>query len=415
MPEGSGASRSATTSRAIDANSAARAIARRVSRRSGRTRATGTGGGETSDTREGYHPGASRRYHSGRMTRLPPNPPPLAGEAWIDGHLDLAYLALGPRPGAGRDLLRRVDDRDAACVSLPDLADGPIRLALATIFTELGAPDAPCGYRDSGDREGAHAAGRRQLDWYLEREAAGDLVIVRTGRDLERVRAAPGPLAIVILMEGADPIRTPDEAGWWFERGVRAVGLTWAMGSRYAGGNAAPGPLTDDGKRLVAALDSCGILHDASHLCDEAFDGVAKSTPRMIVASHSNPRRSVGVDSQRHLTDAQIREIAARDGVCGLNAFGKFLAPPSRAATVSDACGAVADIEIVTGSRRVAALGSDWDGGFTPLDCPEGLRHPSDLPAFARLVASRGNLDEASIAAFRSGNWLRVLRASLPA
>lgn len=344
-----------------------------------------------------------------------PNPPPLARDAWIDGHLDLAYLALGDRPGAGRDLLRRVPDRDAACVSLPDLADGPVRIALATIFTELGSPDAPCGYRDAEDLEGAHAAGRRQLDWYLEREAAGDLAIVRSRGDLERAAASEGPLAVVILMEGADPIRTPDEAAWWFERGVRAVGLTWARGSRYAGGNAAPGPLSAIGTRLVAALDACGILHDASHLCDEAFDGLATCTPRMIVASHSNPRTSVKIDSQRHLTDAAVREIAARDGVCGLNVYGKFLAPATRSATIADARGVIADVEVLTGSRRVAALGSDWDGGFTPLDCPEGLRHPSDLTAFARDLATRLDLDDASIGALRSGNWLRVLRASLPA
>jgi membrane dipeptidase len=349
------------------------------------------------------------------MTSSPlPNPPPLPGEAWVDGHLDLAYLALGDRPGSARDLLTRVPDRNAACVSLPDLSDGPVRIALATIFTELGALDAPCGYRDAEDREGAHAAGRRQLDWYLEREAAGDLAIVRTCGDLERVANSAGPLAVVLLMEGADPIRTPDEAGWWFERGVRAVGLTWARGSRYAGGNAAPGPLSADGKRLVSALDACGILHDASHLSDEAFAGVARATPRMIVASHSNPRRSVGVNSQRHLTDAQIREIAARDGVCGLNAYGKFLAPPSRPASMADAIGAVAHLELATDSRRVAALGSDWDGGFTPLDCPAGLRHPGELGAFADELAGWLHLDDAAIAAFRSGNWLRVLRASLP-
>jgi membrane dipeptidase len=344
-----------------------------------------------------------------------PNPPPLARDAWVDGHLDLAYLALGERPGAGRDLLRRVPDRDAACVSLPDLADGPVRIALATIFTELGSPDAPCGYRDADDLEGAHAAGRRQLDWYLEREAAGDLAIVRSRADLARAADSDGPLAIVILMEGADPIRTPDEAAWWFERGVRAVGLTWARGSRYAGGNAASGPLTANGARLVATLDACGMLHDASHLCDEAFDGLAAVTPRMIVASHSNPRTSVEVDSQRHLTDAQVRTIAERDGVCGLNVYGKFLAPATRAATLADARRAVAGIEILAGSRRVAALGSDWDGGFTPLDCPEGLRHPSQLAAFAGNLATRLDLDDAAIGAFRSGNWLRVLRASLPA
>jgi membrane dipeptidase len=347
--------------------------------------------------------------------RLAPNPPPLPGNAWIDGHLDLAYLALGERPGGGRDLLARVPDRNAACVSLPDLSDGPVRIALATIFTELGSPDAPCGYRDSDDLEGAHAAGRRQLDWYLEREAAGDLSIVRTRGDLERTATTEGPLAVVLLMEGADPIRTPDEAAWWFDRGVRAVGLTWARGSRYAGGNAATGPLTAIGTRLVAALDAYGFLHDASHLCDEAFDGLVAATPRMIVASHSNPRTSVGVDSQRHLTDAQVREIAGRDGIIGLNVYGKFLAPASRSATIADAWGVIGDLEILTGSRRVAALGSDWDGGFTPLDCPEGLRHPSELAAFAGELAGRLNLDDAAIGAIRSANWLRVLRASLPA
>jgi len=346
--------------------------------------------------------------------RREPNPAPLPRDAWIDGHLDLAYLALGERPGAGRDLLARVPDRGAACVSLPDLADGPVRIALATIFTELGAADAPCGYRDADDREGAHAAGRRQLDWYLEREAAGDLAIVRTRDDLELAARTDGPLAVVLLMEGADPIRSPDEAAWWFERGVRVVGLTWARGSRHAGGNAAPGPLTAEGTRLVAALDSCGILHDASHLCDEAFDGLARATPRRIVASHSNPRSSVRVDSERHLTDAQIREIAARDGVCGLNAYGKFLAPPTRAASIADAWGAVAHVELVTGSRRVAALGSDWDGGFTPLDCPEGLRHAGDLPSFAERLRGFVALPDDAIAAFRSGNWRRVLRAALP-
>ena len=109
-----------------------------------------------------------------------------------------------------------------------------------------------------------------------------------------------------------------------------------------------------------------------------------------------------------------VREIARRDGVCGLNVFGKFLAPATRAATIADARGVIADLELLTGSRRVAALGSDWDGGFTPLDCPEGLRHPGELAAFAGDLARSLNLDDAAIGAIRSGNWLRVLRATLP-
>ena len=49
---------------------------------------------------------------------------------------------------------------------------------------------------------------------------------------------------------GADPIVRPDDVKRWFDDGVRIIGLSWSQ-SRYAGGTRAPGPLSDDGKKLL--------------------------------------------------------------------------------------------------------------------------------------------------------------------
>ncbi|MHC5008409.1 MAG: membrane dipeptidase, partial [Planctomycetota bacterium] len=187
---------------------------------------------------------------------------------WIDGHLDLAYLAL-----CGRDLSVACPDPAAGCVSLPALREAGVGLVLATIFTEPGVTDPSelYGYGSSDDLDDAERAGRRQLDVYERLEAQGEIGIVRSRGDLGEPSIVPKPQA-VLLMEGADPIRSPDDAKRWSDRGVRVVGLSWAAGTRYAGGNGNPGPLTPAGIELVSALDDLGIVHDVSHLSDEGIE-----------------------------------------------------------------------------------------------------------------------------------------------
>jgi membrane dipeptidase len=337
------------------------------------------------------------------MTAPPIPAPP---HWWLDAHLDLAYLDLhGPPIDA------EAPDRAARGVSLPALARGRVRVALATIFTEHGAAGTPWGYRDSDDLEGAHAAGVRQLEVYERLERAGRLRIVRSAADLDAcASAAPGtPPGAVILMECADPIRTPDEAAWWHARGVRVVGMSWGHGSRWAGGNARPGPLAAAGRRLVEAFDALGILHDASHLSDAAFDGLCEATDRPIVFTHSNARALLA-PTERHAADAQLREVARRGGVAGLNLYGKFLAS-GRPATLDDAVRHVMHVAEVAG-RAGVGLGSDFDGGFLPADCPPGCGRPEELDALARALAGRGMCAD-DLAAFAHGNWMRVLRAAL--
>ncbi len=325
---------------------------------------------------------------------------------WIDGHLDLAYLQL-----LGRDLTAPCPDPDDGCVSLPELRDAGVGLAFATIFTEPASDESHSrsAYGGIDDLDGAEAAGRRQLEVYGRLEAEGELRLIRSRADLETPAGAG--LRIVLLMEGADPIRDPGQVATWFNDGLRMVGLTWAMGTRYAGGNHRLGPLTGLGIDLVAAMDECGIIHDASHLSDEAFDGLLGVARGPVVATHSNCRALAG-DSQRHLRDDQVRAIAARDGVVGLNLFSKFLVSSGRA-TIDDCVAHVQRVADLMGHRRGVALGSDMDGGFGPDSLPERLDHPRKLDALADALAAAGFSDN-DVEGFAHGNWRRFLERTLP-
>ncbi len=325
---------------------------------------------------------------------------------WIDGHLDLAYLAL-----LGRDLTVPCPDPLEGCVSLPALREGNVEVIFATIFTEPGGTDAHglAAYGGIDDVGGAEAAGRRQLEIYRRLEAAGELRFICTRDDLDAAGSvAPG---IVLLMEGADPIRDPEQVPQWFADGLRIVGMTWAAGTRYAGGNQRLGPLTPLGADLVRAMDECGMIHDASHLSDEALTGLLELTRGPVIATHSNCRALVGL-SQRHLRDDQVRAIAERGGVIGLNLFSKFLVPEGRA-TIADCVAHVQRLADLMGHRRGVALGTDMDGGFGPGELPVELDHPRKLDSLADALGTAGWSDQ-DVEGFAHGNWRRFLERSLP-
>lgn len=338
-----------------------------------------------------------------------PTPMPEMSPSWFDGHLDLACMAL-----EGRDL--RVPLAKAAgppqppSITLPSLREGAVGHFLATLYTGLGTT-GPCGYATVED-DAAHRSALEQRRLYARLADAGELRIARTRGELQ---AAGSGATAIILMEGADPIRTPDEAEWWFEQGARVVGLTWARGSRYAGGNAAPGPLTQAGRTLIRVLDQLGMIHDLSHLADEAAWQLLDLAYGPVVASHSNCRALALGHSQRNLPDDLIRAIAERGGVIGLNLFSLFLSPQgeTRRATIDETIAHVERIVEIAGRADVVALGSDMDGGFGADRLPEGINAPRDLTRLTEALQARGWSEE-HLAGFRFDNWMHFLRRSLP-
>mgnify|MGYP001821951819 FL=1 len=229
-------------------------------------------------------------------------------------------------------------------------------------------------------------------------ESKGDLKLCQRG----------GPIGLLHLMEGADPIRSPRDLERWAERGVRVVGIAWNTGNRYCGAWDDARALTAEGRRLVAHMRTARVIPDVSHLKPEAFDDVLSVDDGLVVASHSNAHALQ--DHRRNLTDDQIRAIAERDGLVGLVLYDEFLA--GSASTLDTVLDHAEHMLALVGPDHIG-LGSDLDGGFPPDRAPAGIDSVADLRRIGEGLVARG-VDDAAVAKILGGNWIRVLQRTLP-
>jgi membrane dipeptidase len=186
------------------------------------------------------------------------------------------------------------------------------------------------------------------------------------------------------------------------------------LGSRYAGGNSAPGGLTDAGRELLDAMAEHNLLLDLSHMWEEAAYEALDCYPGPIVATHANPRAFV--DSPRMLSDDMIRRIAQRGGVVGVIPFNVMLEEDWRRSDprlpLSRVVEAMDHVCQVVGHARAVGIGSDFDGGFGLEAVPAEIASVADLPKIGTALAEHG-FDEAHVRAILRENWLRVMRQVL--
>lgn len=353
----------------------------------------------------------------------------------VDAHEDIAWNTLC----YGRDYTRSalltrsmevgtaaVGDCGAATLGLPEWLAGGVAVIFATTFVlpRRSRYVTPLSKTYSTPDE-AFALAMRQIDIY--RRLVDDhpgFRLIETQADLDAVLAtweegsAEKQIGLVLLMENADAIRKPDEVGRWHEAGLRLIGPAWE-GTRYCGGTGEPGPLTEDGERLLKVMQDFNLTLDLSHMADEAFFQAIDRYAGLIIASHSNPRRYVNID--RNLSDEMIRALIQRDGVIGIVPFNTFLIPDwSRLRgdpkDATDLTTVVRHIDYVcqrAGDARHVAIGSDFDGGFGAESTPAGIDTVADLVKIADALRQHGYAGP-DIEAILSGNWLRVLRQTLP-
>ncbi|MFQ5410217.1 MAG: dipeptidase [Anaerolineales bacterium] len=356
----------------------------------------------------------------------------------VDAHEDIAWNALTFRRDYNGSALaiRSAEARTEiprqnglAMLGRPEWLLGRVGVVFGTLFvapcrSSLGAWDTQC-YRDAAE---AHKLAQAQLDYYHRLADEEELfTIIRTTADLDAViqswdsdDLALRRIGIVVLMEGADPISEPAEAEYWFEQGVRLIGPAWT-GTRYSGGTGQPGPLTPLGHELLDVMADLGVVLDLSHLSEESFDQALDRFEGVAIASHANPRRMADLKyPERALTDAQIRALAARDGVIGVVPFNRFLrtlwtaTDGKQAVTVQRVADAIDHIFQVTGSSAHAGIGSDFDGGFGAESTPAEIDTVADLQTIAGALHARGYAAD-DVERVMSANWLRVLREGLPA
>jgi len=357
----------------------------------------------------------------------------------VDAHEDLAWNALT----FGRDYSRSAAETRAAenggpavqrngntLIGLPDLLRGQVAVVFGTLFVSPAKQQSgPWDAQAYTDAESAHRLAQAQLDYYHRlADEHETFTLIETQGDLTRVLTsweAPAEAArrvgLVPLMEGADPIRTPEEVEDWQARGVRIVGLAWS-GTRYAGGTGEPGPLTPEGRRLVEVMSGLGLILDLSHASDESFNQALDRFQGTVIVSHANCRALMKGFSrpERMLTDEMIRRLAEAGGVMGVVPYNRFLKPDWQptdgkdSVTLADVAAMIDHICQVTGSAAHAAIGSDFDGGFGVERVPAEIDTVADLQKLGGVLRERGYA-EGDVAGILGQNWVRVLRQGLPA
>ncbi|MFL2630486.1 MAG: dipeptidase [Thermodesulfobacteriota bacterium] len=214
-------------------------------------------------------------------------------------------------------------------------------------------------------------------------------------------------IALLFLMEGADPIRNLSDLDMFYDKGLRVLGLTWNKENNYAFGASKTGPLKREGYKLIEAMNYKKITLDLSHLSYESFWGAINCTKLVPIASHSNSyflRRH-----RRNLTASQLRAISDKGGTTGIVLYNNFITKKS-SVSISDVYTQFKYLLSKCGEDHIA-LGSDIDGA--PIkDFPKDIRKSSDLYKILEMLEKK-KVNSRIIDKFAGQNVLRVLNENL--
>ncbi len=242
----------------------------------------------------------------------------------IDSHEDLAYNALSFQ----RNLLISAAETRLAekggltpqhngqtLLGWPDYQRGQVAIVFGTLFLaprRFASGEWETQVYDPGQ---AHPLYQKQLAYYLRLcdDHPDHFRLVTSQKDFQEVIApwekTPAflpaqdpeiededprppithPVGIVLLLEGAEGIRSPADMEYWWEQGVRLAGPVWA-GTRFCGGTMLPGEFSHEGLELLEIMAGLGYTLDLSHMNEisalQALDHYAGP----VVATHANAR-----------------------------------------------------------------------------------------------------------------------------
>jgi len=329
-------------------------------------------------------------------------------------------------------------ETDIVQVDIPRMKAGALDGGFFVIYTEQG-PLTPKGYADAL----AFARGRSDLiDATISKYP--DLIgPATTAADAVRLDTQ-GRLIAFKSMENSYPLGEDlSLLAEFHKKGVRMAGPVHSKTNQFADsatGEARWKGLSPLGRQWVAEMNRLGIVIDASHASDAAFDQLLTFSKYPIILSHSSLRSAN--DHPRNLDEGRLRALAGQGGAMCISTiflsemnmsparaelFGRYerigkLSPAEQAdlnrqwreLDKSEPLWA-ADFEkymamvlraIEVGGVDHICFGADWDGGG---GLP-GIEDISALPKVTERLKAAGYSD-ADLAKMWSGNVLRVLAA----
>ncbi|WP_437193899.1 dipeptidase [Planctomicrobium sp. SH527] len=352
----------------------------------------------------------------------------------IDVHLDLAWSSLF----WNRDLTLTLEQcresergmtdhraRGRCTVTLPEMRNGNIRLCLGTVLVrskpEVNPPEgATRRDLDFRNQTIASAVGHAHVQYYRELEQLGEIRMIRSQADLESHWNSPDDrrIGLILAMEGADPITSPDQAQHWWDMGLRSVGLTHYGQGPYGMGTGFEGPLTAKGFELLKEFERLGMIIDLTHCAEPGFFQILDAFNGRVFASHNMVRALTPGD--RQFSEEQVKRLIERDAVIGMALDAWMLYPGWK---IHETDPSVVGLDAVAnhidyicqlaGNVRNVGIGSDLDGGFGTEQTPRDLDSIADLQKLDEILSGRG-YSQADIEAIFYGNYLQFFSQALP-
>lgn len=349
----------------------------------------------------------------------------------IDSHLDLGMNALH----YNRDLTKSVEElrrrevgmpepgRALGTVSFPSMREGKVGICVGTVIARVKEDGGGSARLDYASPEIAHAIAQGQLMYYRAMAKAGEIQFIQDLPALERHAALwqeptdeKLPIGLILAMEGADSIISPDQVETWYEDGLRVLSLSHYGPGRYAFGTETEGGVTDIGRELLREMDRLGIILDTTHLADQAFWEALEIYTGPVLASHNNCRSLV--PGQRQFTDEMVQALIDRDAVIGV-AFDAWMLYPgwvrgethNSVVSMQNVADHIDHICQMAGNTDHVAIGTDLDGGYGHEQTPHDLHTIADLQTLLQILRDRGYA-ETDVAKIAHGNWLRKFRTA---
>lgn len=361
----------------------------------------------------------------------------------LDTHLDTPMLL----ERHGFDITERhTTAYDFSQVDLPRMREGGLDGGFWVIYTRQG-PLTADGYKTARNGALLRATAIHKM---LAAHPQHFEIATEPG-DAQRI-ADDGKIVVYLSIENSYPLGEDlSLLETFYDYGVRMVGPVHSANNQFADSATDKAlqwnGLSPLGEELVKEANRLGMIVDASHAHDLAFDDMLALSKTPIILSHSGSLNVYG--HPRNIDDERLKKLAASGGVIHMNALGAYLkklqSTPERTQAYRKLYKDMADqdmgdhavMEALLQRRRDidaqyppvmadfedymthflhvldligpehVGVGADWDGGG-------GVNGMNDVAAVdeitIRLLAEGYSKDD--IAKIWSGNVMRLLQAA---
>jgi membrane dipeptidase len=235
----------------------------------------------------------------------------------LDSHVDIGganYATPALDPGAPSTSLK---------CDLTKMEKGDLKGVFLAVFVGQGPLD-DAGFKRAYDQAIVKfdALDRLTQKMYPDRSA-----FAVSPADVRRI-AKTGKRVIMTGVENGYPIgKDLDNVKRFYDRGARYITISHSGNNQLADSSSAREPLNNGlselGKQVVAEMNRLGMMVDVSHISEKSFWDILAVTKAPIIASHSGCKAIC--DSNRNLTDDQLKALAKNGGVIQIVALASYL------------------------------------------------------------------------------------------